>query len=176
MGEAYDNGVCLDWFEETQNLSNASYKPIRDQILQMEHLKLAFALEFLDSCGIRRDNIKFLRTDAIILSTPKKKMHLAKNALVNVTRQTLNQPKRWLFPQKTVMESSAGEGQIFRVFDCELPAQEKNGILFDQRPREPPSTSCHPFKSSGKRNGCRPDGVAAHTRKARLLPVWSPRL
>ena len=138
VGEAYDNGVCLDWFEETQNLSNASYKPIRDQILQMEHLKLAFALEFLDSCGIRRDNIKFLRTDAIILSTPKKKMQLAKNALVNVTRQTLNQPKRWLFPQKTVMESSAGEGQIFRVFDCELPAQEKNGILFNQIPRETP--------------------------------------
>ena len=58
FGEAYDNGVCLDWFEETQNLSNASYKPIRDQILQMEHLKLAFALEFLDSCGIRESDIK----------------------------------------------------------------------------------------------------------------------
>ena len=24
VGEAYDNGVCLDWFEETQNLLNAS--------------------------------------------------------------------------------------------------------------------------------------------------------
>ena len=64
--------MCLDWFKETQNLSNASYKPIRDQILQMEHLKLAFALEFLYSCDIRKDNIKFLRTDAVILSTPKK--------------------------------------------------------------------------------------------------------
>ena len=78
VGEAYDNGVCLDWFEETRNLSNASYKPIRDQILQMEHLKLAYALEFLDACGIRRKDIKFLRTDAIILSTPKKTMELAK--------------------------------------------------------------------------------------------------
>ena len=78
VGEAYDNGVCLDWFEETQNMSNASYKPIRDQILQMEHLKLAYALEFLDTCGIRRKDIKFLRTDAIILSTPKKTMELAK--------------------------------------------------------------------------------------------------
>ena len=124
--------------DRTQNLSNASYKPIRDQILQMEHLKLAFALEFLDSCGIRKSDIKFLRTDAVILSTPKKKMDLAKKALVNVTRQTLNQPMRWLFAQKTVMESSAGEGEIFRVFDCELPTQEKNGILFNQKPRETP--------------------------------------
>ena len=100
VGEAYDNGVCLDWFEETRNVSNASYKPIRDQILQMEHLKLAYALEFLDACGIRRKDIKFLRTDAIILSTPKKTMELAKKGLVNVTRQTLNKPKAWLFPQK----------------------------------------------------------------------------
>ena len=71
-GKAYDNGVCLGWFEETQNLSNASYKPIRDQILQVEHLKLAFALEFLYSCDIRKSDIKFLRADAVILSTPKK--------------------------------------------------------------------------------------------------------
>ena len=56
----------------------------------MEHLKLAYALEFLDTCGIRRKDIKFLRTDAIILSTPKKTMELAKKGLVNVTRQTLN--------------------------------------------------------------------------------------
>ena len=104
VGEAYDNGVCLDWFEETQNLSNASYKPIRDQILQMEHLKIAFALEFLHSCDIRKSDIKFLRTDAVILSTPKKKMELAKKALVNVTRQTLNQPMRWLFAQKNCYE------------------------------------------------------------------------
>ena len=72
----------------------------------MEHLKLAFALEFLYSCDIRKDNIKFLRTDVVILSTPKKKMDLAKKALVNVTRQTLNQPMRWLFATKTVMELS----------------------------------------------------------------------
>mgnify|MGYP003305693246 FL=1 len=47
VGEVFDNGVCLDVFEETRNLSNESYKPIRDQILQMEHLKIAYALEFL---------------------------------------------------------------------------------------------------------------------------------
>ena len=69
-------------------------------MLHLEDLELAFALEFLNSCDIRKSDIKFLRTDAVILSTPKKKMDLAKKALVNVTRQTLNQPMRWLFAQK----------------------------------------------------------------------------
>ena len=95
LGEVFDNGVCLDVFEETRNLSNESYKPIRDQILQMEHLKMAYALEFLESCQIPRKHINFLRTDAIILSTPKKKMQLAKQGLVNVTRETLCKPKAW---------------------------------------------------------------------------------
>ena len=104
----------------------------------MEHLKLAFALEFIASCGIRRSDIKFLRTDAIILSTPKRKMQLAKKGLVNVTRESLHKPKAWLFPQKPVMEHSAGEGEIFRVFNCDLPVQEKNGILFNQKPRATP--------------------------------------
>ena len=133
VGEVFDNGVCLDVFEETRNLSNESYKPIRDQILQMEHLKMAYALEFLESCQIPRKHINFLRTDAIILSTPKKKMQLAKQGLVNVTRETLCKPKAWFFKRDTPLEQSAGQGQIFRVFNCELPVQEKNGILFDQK-------------------------------------------
>ena len=37
VGEIYDNGVCLDVFDKTHNLSNESYKLIRDQVLQMEH-------------------------------------------------------------------------------------------------------------------------------------------
>ena len=57
---------------------------------------------------------------------------------MNVTRQTLNKPKAWLFPQKTFIEHSAGEGEIFRVFNCDLPVQEKNGILFNQKPRATP--------------------------------------
>ena len=104
----------------------------------MEHLKIAYALEFLDSCKIPRDHIKFLRTDAIILSTPKKKMQLAKQGLVNVTRETLCKPKAWFFKRDTPLEQSAGQGEIFRVFNCELPTQEKNGILFDQKPRRRP--------------------------------------
>jgi len=104
----------------------------------VEHLKLAFALEFIDSCGIRRSDIKFLRTDAIILSTPKRKMQLAKKGLVNVTRESLHKPKAWFFPRETVLEESAGQGEIFRVFDCKLPVQEKNGVLFDQKPRHRP--------------------------------------
>ena len=117
----------------------------------------------MDSCDIRKDNIKFLRTDAVILSTPKKKMDLAKKALVNVTRQTLNQPMRWLFSTKTVMEGSAGEGEIFRVFDCELPTQEKNGILFNQKPRETPTPLATRHSHSRRRSGRRPIGFAAHT-------------
>ena len=76
VGEIYDNGVRLDVFDKTHNLSNESYKPIRDQVLQMEHMKIAYALEFLESCKIPRIDIKFLRTDAIILSTTKKKCSL----------------------------------------------------------------------------------------------------
>ena len=110
VGEIYDNGVCLDVFDQTHNLSNESYKPIRDQILQQEHMKIALALEFLESCEIPRCSINFLRTDAIILTTPKKKMQLAKEGLVNVTRATLNKPKTWFFKRPTVMEDSAGQG------------------------------------------------------------------
>ena len=78
VAEAYDNGICFHWFEETKNLTNANYKPIRDHVLQQEHLTLAYALEILEACNTRRSNIQFLRTDAIILSTPKKKMLVAK--------------------------------------------------------------------------------------------------
>ena len=138
VGEVFDNGVCLDVFDKTHNLSNESYKPIRDQILQQEHMKIALALEFLDSCQIPRASINYLRTDAIILSTPKKKMQLAKQGLLSVTRETLNKPKAWFFKRPTVMENSTGEGEIFRVFNCELPVQEKNGILFHQKPRRTP--------------------------------------
>ena len=138
VGEIYDNGVCLDVFDKTHNLSNESYKPIRDQILQQEHMKIVLALEFLDSCKIPRAFINYLRTDAIILSTPKKKMQLAKQGLVNMTRETLCKPKAWFFKRGTPLEQSAGQGEIFRVFNCELPVQEKNGILFDQKPRRRP--------------------------------------
>ncbi len=75
----------------------------------MEHVKIAYALEFLLHCDIPRRNINFVRTDAIILSTPKKKMALAKQGLVNVTRQTLNKPKTWLFKSAPVMTASAGK-------------------------------------------------------------------
>ena len=151
VSEVFDNGVCLDVFSETHNLSNESYKPIRDQILQMEHLKIAYALEFLESCQIPRSHINFLRTDAIILSTPKKKMQLAKQGLVNVTRETLCKPKAWFFKRPTVMESSAGEGEIFRVFNCELPVQEKMASSSTRNP-DVPHTSCQPVKSSVKEN------------------------
>ena len=115
----------------------------------MEHLKIAYALEFLESCQIPRNHINFLRTDAIILSTPKKKMQLAKQGLVNVTRETLCKPKAWLFKRDTVLEQSAGQGEIFRVFNCELPVQEKMASSSTRSP-DVAHTSCHPCKSSVK--------------------------
>ena len=66
----YFNGVCTDWYEEKPVLSNVSYRPIREQILQDESLRMALVLEALD--WIPRHHIKFFRTDAIILQTPKK--------------------------------------------------------------------------------------------------------
>ena len=81
VGEVFDNGVCLDVFDKTHNLSNESYKPIRDQILQQEHMKIALALEFLESCKIPRCSINSLRTDAIILTTQKKRCSLPSKAL-----------------------------------------------------------------------------------------------
>ena len=39
----------------------------------MEHMKIAYALEFLESGKIPRSDIKFLRTDAVILSSTKRK-------------------------------------------------------------------------------------------------------
>ena len=65
----YDNGVCTDWYEERPVLSNASYKSIREQILQDESLRMALILEALEF--VPRHHIKFFRTDAIILQTPK---------------------------------------------------------------------------------------------------------
>ncbi len=52
IGEPYDNGVTMDWYSKDTTLSNESWKPIRDQILQDEHLVLAHALEILEAfCG-----------------------------------------------------------------------------------------------------------------------------
>ena len=161
VGEPYDNGVCLDWFQETKNLSNASYKPIRDQILQMEHVKIAYALEFLSQCGIPRRNINFLRTDAIILSTAKKKMILAKQGLVNVTRKTLNKPKAWLFPSAPVKTGSAGEGNSSESSIAHCPPRRKRYPLQPETPYNP--TPLATRRSFPRRRNVRcPTGFEAH--------------
>ncbi len=64
--EVHGNGVCLG-FSEHQTLSNASCKPTRGQTRQMEHLRIAFALEFMHACGIPMHSIAHLRTDANLL-------------------------------------------------------------------------------------------------------------
>ena len=60
-----DNGVCTDWYESKPVRSNASYRPIREQILQDESLRMALILEAL--AFVPKHHIKFFRTDAIFL-------------------------------------------------------------------------------------------------------------
>ena len=128
----FDNGVCTDWYEERPVLSNASYRSIREQILQDESLRMALVLEAL--AFVPRHHIKFFRTDAIILQTPASMTKKAKQVLCNATRETLHQPSHWLnFNGPSLIKGTSGEGQMFRVFDCELPTQEKKGVIFDQK-------------------------------------------
>ena len=133
----YFNGVCTDWFEEKPVLSNASYRPIREQILQDESLRMALVLEALD--WIPRHHIKFFRTDAIFLQTPRHVTKKAKSALLNATRETLHRPSCWLtFNGPSLVQGTRGEGEMFRVFSCPLPTQQQKGIIFNQRVRTPP--------------------------------------
>ena len=131
-----DNGVCADWFEERLVQPNASYRCIREQILQDESLRMALVLEALNF--IPRHHIKFFRTDAIFLQTPIAVAKKAKRALLQATRETLHQPKRWLFKRESFVQCTSGEGDMFRVFDCKLPTQQKEGVIFDQKPRVTP--------------------------------------
>ena len=88
-----DNGVCTDWYEPKPVRSNASYRPIREQILQDESLRMALVLEAL--AFVPRHHIKFFRTDAIFLQTPAAMTKKAKRALLQATRETLHRPSSW---------------------------------------------------------------------------------
>ncbi len=45
-------------------------------------------------------------------------MKQAKEALVRVTRPTLNQPSRWLhWNGPSLIEDTTGEGEVYRVFN-----------------------------------------------------------
>ena len=132
-----DNGVCTDWYEPKPVRSSASYRPIREQILQDESLRMALILEALDF--IPRHHIKFFRTDAIFLQTPAAMTKKAKRALLQATRETLHRPSSWLsFNGPSLMQGTSGEGDMLRVFNCELPVQQQKSIIFDQRTRSPP--------------------------------------
>ena len=117
----------MDWYAKDITLSNESWKPIRDQILQDEHLILAHALEILESCKVPRWGIKLFRTDAIILSTRPHIAKKAKEALVNLKRDALNVPKGWLtFNGPSLLKGVEGEGEVFRAFDCDCPVQKQS--------------------------------------------------
>ena len=89
------------------------------------YLVLAHALEVLAAGKVPRHNIKFFRTDAIIFGSRPAVAKKAKNALLNLTADTLNRPSGWFtFNGKALLEGSKGEGKIFRVFDCARPVQK----------------------------------------------------
>ena len=97
---------------------------------------MAHALEILQACKVPRWNIKLFRTDAIILSSRAKVAKKAKEALVAFRRESLNAPSNWLtFNGSTLLEGGKGEGQVFRVFNCECTLQNKPGILFEPKSR-----------------------------------------
>ena len=156
-----DNGVCTDWFEEKPVQSNASYRCIREQILQDESLRMALVLEALNF--IPRHHIKFFRTDAIFLQTPIAVAKKAKRALLQATREALHRPSSWLtFNGPSLVQSTSGEGQMFRVFDCQLPVeQQKKHPVRPAHPNPtPPSASCPGFPR--RRNRRRGAGAEAH--------------
>merc|ERR1712185_19520 len=63
----------------------------------------------------------------------------AKQALLQATRETLHRPRSWLtFNGPSLLQGTSGEGQMFRVFNCELPVQQQKSIIFDQRTRTVP--------------------------------------
>ena len=67
-----DNGICTDYYEKVRSLTCFSYKPIRDAILQDEHLRMSIALEILRSVGIPQYQVKFLKTDAIFVQSSQR--------------------------------------------------------------------------------------------------------
>ena len=98
---------------------------------------MALVLEALNF--IPRHHIKFFRTDAIFLQTPIAVAKKAKRALLQATRETLHCPSSWLtFNGPSLVQGTSGEGQMFRVFNCQLPVEQQKSILFDQRTRTPP--------------------------------------
>ena len=62
MATPVNNGVCTDWYEEKPLLSSMSYRPIREQILQDESLRMALILEALDFIPRHHIIISFLRS------------------------------------------------------------------------------------------------------------------
>ena len=134
-GMPFDNGVCVDWYESTPILSNEAYHAIREQILQEEHLRMSIACDVLASAGIHYRQLHSFRTDAVIVHSTKKQAKEAKDLLVQVRREALHRP-RSVFSNRLLKESP-GQGQIFRVFNCEVPPEHKDGIILELQRRSP---------------------------------------
>ncbi len=77
---------------ESPQFTNMSFRPIREQILQDEHLRMALALAILDKCGVRQHQIKLARTDAWHVRCKRSLVKKAQKALVPATFETLHKP------------------------------------------------------------------------------------
>ena len=109
---------------------------------------MALILEAL--AFVPRHHIKFFRTDAIFLQTPAAMTKKAKQALLQATRETLHRPRSWLtFNGPSLLQGTSGEGQMFRVFNCELPVQQQKSIISTSAP-EPYPTFCQLSRFSVK--------------------------
>lgn len=128
----HDNGVCEDYFVESKQFTNMSFRPIREQILQDEHLRMAIALEILSTCGIRQHQIKCCKTDAWYIVCKPWLAKKAQKALVSATFENMHKPSGCLHWNGPIhVESSTGEGPVFRFAHCEMCTVEKCS-LFEQ--------------------------------------------
>ena len=96
---------------------------------------MSIACDILASAGIQYRQLHSFRTDAVIIHSTKKQAKEAKDLLVQVRRETLHRPKS--FFSNRLLKESPGQGQIFRVFNCEVPPMHKDGVILELQRRAP---------------------------------------
>ena len=133
VAEKHDNGVCDDYFVERPHFTNMSFRPIREQILQDEHLRMALALEILQRCGVRNHQIKLAKTDAWFLRCKGWMAKKAQKALVSATFENLHKTSECCHWQPGLLEAGSGEGRVFRWIAGQVPTQHKESSLFNQK-------------------------------------------
>ena len=85
----YDGGSTIDHVYQTKVLTNWSWRPVHDQIMQTEHTRVAQLLYVLKALKVPPRCVKAVKTDALILQefAAKHKKHL--QAIANTTFEDL---------------------------------------------------------------------------------------